>query len=43
MKQMIKRILAIIIVAVMVMTNITLGVSSQDSKDLQDKINKKTM
>lgn len=40
MKQMIKRILAIIIVAVMVMTNITLGVSSQDSKDLQDKINK---
>lgn len=40
MKQMIKRILAVIIVAVMVMTNTTLGVSSQDSKDLQDKIDK---
>lgn len=40
MKQMIKRILAIIIVAVMVITNTTLGVSSQDSKDLQDKIDK---
>ena len=40
MKQMIKRILAIIIVAVMLMTNINLGVSSKDSKDLQDKIDK---
>lgn len=40
MKQMIKRILAIIIVAVMVITNTTLGVSSQDSKNLQDKIDK---
>lgn len=40
MKQILKRILAIFIVAVMFMTNITLGVSTQDSKDLQEKIDK---
>lgn len=40
MKQMLKRILAIILVSIMIMTNISLGVSSQDSKDLQDKIDK---
>lgn len=40
MKQILKRILAISIVAVMFMTNITLGVSTQDSKDLQEKIDK---
>ena len=40
MKQMLRKILAIIIVAIMIMTNISLGVSSQDSQDLQDKINK---
>lgn len=40
MKQMLKRILAILIVAVMFITNITLGVSTQDSKDLQEKIDK---
>ena len=39
MKQMLKKILAILIVAITIMTNISLGVSSQDSKDLQDKIN----
>ena len=40
MKQMLKKILAILIVAITIMTNISLGVSSQDSKDLQDKIDK---
>ena len=40
MKQMLRKILAIIIVAIMIMTNISLGVSSQDSQDLQDKIDK---
>ena len=40
MKQMLKKILAIIIVAIMIMTNISLGVSSQDSQELQDKIDK---
>ena len=41
MKQMLKKILAILIVAITIMTNISLGVSSQDSKDLQDKIKSK--
>lgn len=40
MKQMLKKILAIVIIAILSMTNISLGVSSQDSKDLQDKIDK---
>ena len=37
MKQMLKKILAILIVAITIMTNISLGVSSQDSKDLKIK------
>lgn len=39
MKQMLKQILVILIILICVMTNISLGVSTQDSKDLQDKIN----
>ena len=40
MKQMLKKILSILIAAIIIMNNISLGVSSQDSKDLQDKIDK---
>ncbi len=38
MKQMLKKILVLIIGIILVMSNISLGVSSQDSQDLQNKI-----
>ncbi len=40
MRQMLKKVLAIIILVIMFINNISLGVSSQDSQELQDKIDK---
>ena len=40
MRQMLKKVLAIIILVIMFINNISLGISSQDSQELQDKIDK---
>ena len=40
MKIILRRILTLLILFIMIITNISLGVSSQDSQDLQDKIDK---